>query len=180
MRIFIAIPLAAGVRKKLKTLRFSSDAIRWQPTEQMHITLKFLGDLTQKQVNNLQMALSDISKAAFALTLKGWGTFPNEGRPKIIWARIEASEAIMELQQAVEEVCAAWGFERENRPFVPHVTLGRIKGSLSRNELENKMSAATDMLGVLTAMADCFCLYESELGPGGATHRPIKKYPLAP
>lgn len=173
MRIFIAVPLPDVVKSALKNLQVSTDYIRWQPPRQLHITLKFLGDISSDDLQMLEQKLTDISQQPFNLQLTQWGTFPEKGKPKVIWVGVEPRENITALHKKVEKSCAALGFDEDNRSYLPHVTLGRSK-NVSRGKVSEIM-LNPEPVGFSVQQ---FGIFKSELSPEGAKHTLIKKYPL--
>lgn len=133
MRLFIAIPLSEAVREKLSGLYQSMDGMRWESQSQLHITLKFLGETDRDQLSELIRDLKNIRHTAFQMTISGFGTFPEKGRPKILWIGVTKPEPLKDLHQKIEQQCVEMGFEAEDRPFVPHITLARIKGTPRRD-----------------------------------------------
>src|SRR6266404_4134733 len=131
-RLFVAIELPASVRERLKAhierLRESVPDARasWIREENIHLTLKFLGDTAVSQVETLSQATRRAAGAAvpFELIVTGCGAFPPRGQPRVLWVGIEdVSGKLARLQQALEEDCANAGFAREPRPFHPHLTI---------------------------------------------------------
>ena len=173
MRIFIAVPLPDAVKSTLKNLQVSADNIRWQPPHQLHITLKFLGDTSEEDIQLLKSELADVSQPSFALRLTQWGTFPEKGRPSVIWVGVEPEQKITTLHKKVEKTCAVLGFDADERPFVPHITLGRPKKA-TRQQVSSIMQDPEQV----EFLVRHFGIYKSELSPEGAQHSLIKKYPL--
>ncbi len=114
--------------------------VRWEPPEKLHITMKFLGDLTPQQLEELSRHLPDAVKnfSSFEITLVQAGCFPSKRAPRIFWVGSEqnANATLVECFQTIESACAALGFAKDERPFHPHITLGRTKGIVS-NGLPN-------------------------------------------
>lgn len=173
MRIFIAVPLPDAVKSTLKNLQASADNIRWQPPRQLHITLKFLGAISEEDLQLLKSELADLSQPSFALRLSQWGTFPEKGQPSVIWVGVEPGQKITALHEKVENICSALGFDADERPFVPHITLGRPKNA-TRKQVSSIMRDPEPVEFLIRH----FGIYKSELSPEGARHSLIKKYPL--
>ncbi len=143
IRTFIAIELddaqkhaLADLQSQLKRERASS-AIRWTAAENIHLTLKFLGDMDSEKMPALQKAVADActSTPPFVLKLDGAGAFPNLNRPNVVWVGVQGDvETASKLAQKIDDACAALGFTREERPFSPHLTLGRVKRDASTRE----------------------------------------------
>ena len=135
IRAFVAIELSEeikqalrGVQVKLKTMP-GADRVRWVAPNNMHLTLKFLGEVPTVRVKELTGALEQVSTdwAPFTLTARALGCFPNTRRPNVVWVGLEGDLGqLTELAQQIETTYAQLGFPPEGRPFAPHLTLGRI------------------------------------------------------
>lgn len=134
-RTFVAIPLppetqnaVAGLQRRLA--RYHADTIRWVEPKSIHITLRFLGGIDPETVPDIAREIEEAatSTGRFQLRMAGTGTFPAKGRPKVVWVGIEGEIKRLErLRARVEGALSRVGFEPEERPFLPHVTIGRIK-----------------------------------------------------
>src|SRR5947209_14928511 len=102
--------------------------VRFVRPEGLHVTLKFLGEVSEERAERTVEALRGVRASPFELELRGTGFFPNEKRPRIFWVGLHAhpADALGQLATQVEEACAVVGFPREQRPFQPHVTLARL------------------------------------------------------
>jgi len=138
----------------------------------LHLTLKFLGAVPEARIDSVAGALSEASLGAcpFEARIRGLGAFPSAGRPRVIWAGVtEGAREMIELARCVDVALAALGFPRDERPFSPHVTLGRVRQP-GRNP------ALSDALGSATARefgqmrVPSASLMRSELGPRGARY----------
>lgn len=129
MRLFVAIPLPAELRESLGLLQdVSAGGLNWQDPGQMHLTLRFIGEVDEPVAGEIAGALRTVEFPPFELTFRGTGAFPDEGHPSVIWAGVRPEEPLMRLQEEVEEVCRDVGLDPERRGYVPHVTIGRVKG----------------------------------------------------
>ena len=135
-RTFVAIELPEPVRRQLARFvgvlqrQWPAGSVKWTRPEGMHLTLRFLGDTGPDQVTGLAEGLGRIARPQppFDLTLGQLGTFPNAGRPRVVWVGVEDPQGTLgPLQRAVEEVVRSVGLERERQTFAPHLTLGRVK-----------------------------------------------------
>lgn len=176
MRLFIAIPLPENVKQKLVDLQQPIDGVRWQNSTQIHLTLKFLGDCITERVKELRQYLGNVSYSSFRMTMNGLGYFPENRQPTVIWAGVEESDPLMNLQKIIEEKCTELGFEPESRPFKPHVTLGRVKDASKSDVLslinKHKQFSIDDML------VTEFVLYQSKLHPDGARYHRLHTFEL--
>jgi len=139
VRTFIAIELDAAIRAKLTAaqdrLRQCGCRVKWTKPEQMHLTLKFLGEIEPEQVDAVKRALAMACAAAepFEMALGGLGAFPPRGAPRVLWAGVsERAGALVALQERLEDELASLGFGRERRGFQAHVTVGRVKDHQTR------------------------------------------------
>ena len=134
IRSFICVSIPSQVRHSVadvqQELRAVCRDVKWVRPESMHITLKFLGDVEQDRIQALKLSLERAvsSSSPFLMSLDGLGRFPKSGRARVIWAGIRQGAVILKtLAQSVDEACVSLGFEREKRPFSPHLTLGRVR-----------------------------------------------------
>ncbi|MEE9614273.1 MAG: RNA 2',3'-cyclic phosphodiesterase [Thermodesulfobacteriota bacterium] len=196
MRTFVAIELPADIKKALKTLQEElqsagrkSDAVSWGKPGNIHLTLKFLGEVESSGIEEIGSVLEEAGKGAkpFTLTLGGAGgaggvgAFPSLKNPRVIWVGIGECEELRRLRENIEEGLERIGFEKEGRPFHPHLTLGRVrKGKRARLPKEAGGTGEAGGAGGAgkTFTVDSFTLFRSELGPGGAKHHPIKEITL--
>ncbi|HUG41398.1 MAG TPA: RNA 2',3'-cyclic phosphodiesterase [Longimicrobiales bacterium] len=131
MRLFIAINFTAKDRQRMhraaRKLRERELPIRWEAVEQLHLTLKFLGEVRPESVGRVKEAVARVAEktSPFTLTMEGAGAFPTLRRPRVIWLGAEASPELRCLKHDLEWELAPLGFEREVRAFHAHVTLGR-------------------------------------------------------
>lgn len=132
MRLFIALNLPDDLREAIHAatapLRTIAPGARWTGAEKLHLTMKFLGERSQELVDALVPPLDAVGARhrPMDVRIEGLGAFPNARRPRIVWAGIVGTPALVALQRDVDDACARLGIEREARPFHPHVTLARI------------------------------------------------------
>ena len=142
-RCFIATAVPLEVRARIvstmKTLRDIPASISWVPEENIHLTLRFLGDLKRTSIESVKEELRSIASShrSFKLSYRDLGTFPRRARPRVIWAgAFEDGEELASLWDDLNERLAEIGFQRPKRRFTPHLTLGRVRGSLACREFE--------------------------------------------
>lgn len=185
-RLFIALPLSEAVRKGLsayqRALAGAGVRARWVKESQFHITLKFLGDVRSADVPALvESVLEKVrSLPAFEVTLRGVGAFPDGRTPQVLWAALAgASERLFRLAGHIEEGCALLGFPRSERPFHPHVTLGRLRpGDAPPGWKRTADNLASTPLG--PDRVSRVVLYRSRLAPSGPTYTELASALLAP
>jgi len=184
MRTFVAIELPDDLRAEVIAYQHklqSFDAqIRWVKPEQMHITLKFLGEIDQNQLNLLDELFQVVAKptAPFEVNLQGLGAFPNLRRPSILWAGVTTgAEALSGLAGQVEVASAELGFKKEKRGFNPHLTLGRLKSPKGLPPLMDRIRKDESKL-FRTFPVNEFVFMLSELKPTGAEYTRLNTYNL--
>ena len=182
MRLFIAIEISPDVRAALaallKEFRAIAPQVKWVRAENMHITLKFLGETDSPKLTAVQNALSAIrSGQPVTLHFCGLGFFPNEKRAKVFWAGMESSPNLPALALEIDQAMHKLGFPLEDRPFTPHLTLARFQppGLPSRLAAAAKDSATRDF-GSLVARE--LHLIESKLKPAGAEYTTVQSFPF--
>ena len=152
------------------------DGMRWQSQEQMHLTLKFVGEAAKTAARELREELDKIDHPCFSMTIAGIGYFPKGKQPKVVWAGITQNAALQELHQKVENLCEKIGVAPEARPYKPHITIGRTKSTSKRAVTsfinKHKNFAISDIA------VDEFVLYESKLHSDGARHHRLQSYSL--
>ncbi|MCS6909467.1 MAG: RNA 2',3'-cyclic phosphodiesterase [Anaerolineales bacterium] len=190
LRLFAALELPAPVLEQLAALAEAlragapKDAVRWVRPEGVHLTLKFYGEVEAKRVKDLQAVLTEAAMTAGPLTfvLAGVGAFPNLTRPRVIWAGVAGDVAALKrLQAAVEAASVRCGFAPEDKPFNPHLTLGRVNQPLRPQEhgrLARALEQAQTPPGAPFTL-DALSLMRSELHRGGALYTRLFSVPLA-
>lgn len=172
MRCFIALRLSAAdnaaLARVIERLRREDAAVRWVPAANLHLTLKFLGEVAAGQLEPLRASLVDLTPA-FALGLDGLGCFPGAARPRVLWAGLhgDVPQAI-DLAAAIDERTQALGFPREDRAFAPHVTIGRVKSPRGVRALVERM-AQIEVRSAPAAVGG-FGLYRSVQGAAGSRY----------
>jgi len=175
MRLFVAVHLSEEVRAALaavqERLRSVRGEVSWVRPGNLHLTLKFLGEVEAERLPSLQDALAEAARATapFRAAVTGVGSFG--GRiPRVIWAGVgEGGVALTALAGRVEAALAGIGFPRESRPFAPHLTLGRVRSP--RNAAELVQAVRREATGAFGAVAvEAFHLMESQLHPQGSIY----------
>ena len=178
IRCFVAVELPARMREEIGLLqeRIATEGLRLVRPELVHVTIKFLGDVPEGKVLKVSEALAKVKVAPFDARVAGMGAFP--GRTiRVVWLGLEGN--FEELYQKVEEALAPLGFEREERGFSPHVTLGRVGRpgpQTSRLVAERIASLSSTDLGRFSV--DRFYLKKSTLTRGGPIYDNLSEFPL--
>ena len=181
MRAFLAIdlpdPLHAALAEAQQVFRSACRDARWTRPEGIHLTLKFLGQISDAQTQQVVEALAQIGPfQPFSVEVKGFGFFPQARRPRVFWAGVAAPAALAELAARVESHMEKIGFAREDRTFNPHLTLARFEVPRPQPALEAAVAGrATTSLGNFEASE--FFLFESKLSPQGAQYRKVMRFP---
>jgi 2'-5' RNA ligase len=181
MRTFFCIELEDEIKEKLDGIasglkRGTEARVNWVRRENLHVTLRFLGEVAPEQIEELQLAAEVASESigSFELELDLLGAFPNRERPRVIWAGSSSPPPeILQLYEQLERGLHPLGFPSEGKPYTPHITLGRVK---ERNRA--KLGRLAERLGDVepfhfVAEAAALTLMESRLRPSGAIYTPI-------
>lgn len=126
-RLFVAIELPEWVKAELSGLSFGLPNTNWVPDEQLHLTLRFIGEVDKVQFEEIAQALTEVQLDPFDLVLEGVGTFPPRGTPTVLWVGVEKSEPLLQLRRRVDSALNQAGVPPEGRKFSPHITLARLK-----------------------------------------------------
>ncbi len=129
IRLFVGIPLPRDILQRLQLLAAGLEGARWISPENMHLTLRFIGEIDEYQVDDINDALSGIHDCAFELAISGVETFGRGHMVHTIWAAVGGGAALTHLQGKIESALVRSGLEPERRKYTPHVTLARIKKS---------------------------------------------------
>ncbi len=148
---------------------------RWQNDGQLHLTLRFIGEVEPRPAEDIAMALEGVSVPAFEIALDGIGFFERKGRPSALWAGIAPSDSLKKLQAKIERCCRRVGLDVEHRNFLPHITIARLNASTG--PIENFLEHNAGLVGPNFAVGE-FHLFESHLGRAGAHYESIARYPL--
>lgn len=180
IRSFIAIDLPAKIQTRLDKVsaqlqeRLEDVPVRWVPVENIHLTLKFLGDVSESNLEVLKDVLRTVvaNYDKFEISIGGMGAFPQARRPRVIWIGIESPPELASIQRNIESETARLGYARERRPFSPHLTLARVSRGAGARDVRKVAevfnSFKVGFLGV--ARVEAVRLYRSELQPGGAIY----------
>ena len=184
MRLFLAIKISEEIRwsleQWLKELRPLASKAKWVRTENLHVTLKFLGEVPTETLAPLQEALAPIqASTALTLNFRGLGFFPGEMRPSILWLGIQSTATLSRLARDIDRTTHQLGFPAEGRPFTPHLTLARFQPPGLAPELQQAVSRNKNRdFGRLTTGE--FQLLESKLRPSGAEYTTLQAFHCVP
>lgn len=175
IRLFVALSLPDAVADRLAAMAGGIPEARWSEARNLHITLRFIGEVDEAQAADVDTALLGVRAAAFALGLDGLGTFG--GRVvHTLWAGVERAPALVHLQERVEAAMGRAGLVSEGRKYTPHVTLARCKASPPGRVQE--FIAHHSPFRVEPFAVERFHLYQSHLGRTGPEYQRLVDYPL--
>jgi 2'-5' RNA ligase len=180
LRLFIAVELPSSIQdsiqKRTAGLReaLGTALVRWLPLQNVHLTLKFLGDVAPQQLEALQDLLvrQAVHEQGFDVEVGGLGAYPSVHRPSIVWIGLRAPDGLRSLQHGIEAAAEGLGFRTEQRRFSPHLTIGRVNPRASANDLRTIRAAleSAELDGVGSLSVRAIHLFRSELQPIGSIY----------
>jgi RNA 2',3'-cyclic 3'-phosphodiesterase len=177
-RLFIALALPEPIRAVLATLAKPLPGMVWTPASQLHVTIRFLGDVPRAKMETVLAALSRIQVTRFVLPIEGCGTFPIGAPPRVLWAGVGPGHPrLFQLRQRLDDALLGCGLPLDVRTFHPHVTLARCREEASAVAATWRQ-AMREFVGP-SFEVEAFDLYASELRPSGAVHELLRRFPLA-
>ena len=175
-RLFVAIDLPPEIKKELGKICFGLPGAKWVPADQLHLTLRFIGEVDGGLSKDIREMLSTVTMAPFTIRLKGVGHFPPRKRPRVLWVGIEANDLLLRLRGRIESILVRGGLEHEGRKYSPHITIARLQDT-SPVKAGNFL-AANGLFATTPFPVQDFLLYSSKLTPKGAIHTIEASYPL--
>jgi 2'-5' RNA ligase len=182
MRLFVALEIPSAVRENLaallESLRTVSPQTRWVRPENLHVTLKFMGEVPETKLAATRSALAGVrSDQPTTVDFRGLGFFPHEKHPRVFWAGIDASPNLKTLAADIERAMEKLGIPRERRPFSPHLTLARFEPPGLPEKLRSAIqeNAAREFGSLRTNQ---YHLIESKLKPSGAEYTTLESFPF--
>jgi 2'-5' RNA ligase len=178
MRLFVGLDLPWTLRERLIVLANAGIAgARWVPSENYHLTLRFIGETPGHRAEEIDLALAGLRARGFSLTLAGVGTFTKAGRSTTLWVGVERNAQLDHLQTKIETALQRSGLEPERRRFQPHVALARLD-----NPAEGKIVSYVQAHNLFRAdpmPVEHFTLFSSQLGKEASVYTPEVEYELA-
>lgn len=188
LRAFLASELPVSLQDAIQSATsglhktLGSDLIRWVPAHNVHLTLKFLGDVSSSNLDLIKQMLTREAAQypAFDLEVDGIGSYPTSRRPRVLWVGLNAPAALVSLQRAIETAASRLGYESEERGFSPHLTIGRVRQTASAAELQKIRAAleATKIGRIGSTHVDAVHLFKSDLQPSGSVYTKLFSAPL--
>ena len=184
IRSFLAIELPAAIQKKIeevqKDLKLSHADVKWVSPEKIHFTLKFFGNIEETRIEPIVKSIEGPiqTTSPFSLTIRGLGAFPHFKNPRVIWVGLLDGKGILtSFQKQVEDSLEKIEFQAEDRPFQPHLTLGRTKSNRGREELVGRMERyREEEFGDF--LIERVLLFKSDLRPSGPIYTPLRDLKL--
>lgn len=176
MRVFVAINLnqqeRAGLEAAARRLVESRYPVRWVPAQNVHLTLKFLGEVGEDRLPELFAAVDGAAagRGAFDMAAIGFGAFPSLRRPQVVWAGLEVNPPLTDLQKRLETALEALGYPRERRRFHPHLTLGRTRKQVRPNDFKGFEDLVGQLVYEDVLHAAAVDVMKSDLKPSGAVY----------
>lgn len=176
MRLFIAALLPEnvlqGLENYINTIKEDIDGVKWEKPEKLHITLKFIGNVEQARVQEISLLIEDLvaKYSPFKTMLCEFGGFPRLNRPRVLYVGLSQNKQLANFHRELDRGLSNIGFEREERKFIPHITIGRVKkriGFKKASEI-SKMAFAIDQVGII----------KSELRREGSVYTPLTIFKL--
>ncbi len=185
LRTFVAIEISPEVRGRvaalIKQLQTTGADFKWVEPQNLHFTLNFLGDVDERQIHEVCVAVTDAVATIepFDITCRGAGAFPNGKNPRVVWVGVEqGNEQMCALQAETEEALAAFGFPREQRRYRPHLTIGRVRRGGGRlRELTEQLEKHADFAAGVT-IVDEAVVFSSRLERTGPIYEALATPPL--
>ncbi len=177
IRLFVAIDVSEAARRDLAALCNGVPGAKWSLPEQMHLTLRFIGEVDGATARDVASALSEIDSPAFPINPSGVGSFGNGRAARVLWVGVAPCPEVVRLQAKIETAMQRIGLAPERRKFHPHITLARLNGAPAARVAEYLRAHCA--FTTEPSEAESFALYSSFLSQGGALHRVEASYKLA-
>lgn len=179
IRLFVAVDLPDNVKDQLMEMSKGITGARWLPRNELHLTVRFIGEVEDATYRAIRTALGSVRAEPFHMTLRGVGQFPAKGPARVIWVGVDLPPELTALYNAVEAALSGLGLPPEGRPFVPHITLARVKTPPLAEVIRQYMSKHASFHTPPIPVSE-FALYSSFLRPDGPFYRHEGVYPLRP
>lgn len=178
IRLFCALALPAGLCDRLIALGGGLPGARWVPEENMHLSLRFIGEVPESSFDDIAVALSGVNVPAFDLTVVGVGHFERAHRPTVLWAGVQANAHLTQLHDRIESALRRVGLKGEDRQFRPHIALARLDETVSPERVAGFLRV-NSLFRAAPFRVEQFVLFSSVLGRSGPTYHAEVEFPLA-
>jgi RNA 2',3'-cyclic 3'-phosphodiesterase len=188
LRTFVALEMPVAIEDQLSNVIATLKAdlkempVRWVAVENIHLTLKFIGETSEENVQQVSSLVEQCAKnvESFDLQLKGFGVFPDTRRPLVLWVGVSAPENLATLQQKIENGLARLGYPVEDRPFNPHLTIGRVRRGTGGPDAKRIMAAmdAHKTISSDPVLINSVTLFQSVLNRSGSVYNRLFSAPL--
>jgi 2'-5' RNA ligase len=176
-RLFVAIDLPDTIKDQLGTLCGGLPGTKWVKRDQLHLTLRFIGEMSDEKFRVIKDRLNSIKAAPFSMAMQGVGQFPPRRAARVLWVGVDAPPTLSELQQQVETTLTKLGCPPDERPFSAHITLARLKTPPPPSAVEDYLARYGAFQSEPFPISH-FVLYSSVLAPEGPTYCPEAVYRL--
>ncbi len=172
-RLFVGLRPPAPIRARLLALMGGVPGARWQSDAQLHLTLRFIGEVERPVAEDVAAALGGVHFPAFEVALGGVGSFERRGRLNALWAGVRPHDALARLHHKIDQALVRVRLDPERRAYLPHITLARLNGGAAEAFLADNAGLTSPPFGFTH-----FTLFESHLGREGAIYEPVERYAL--
>ena len=176
IRLFVAVELPADLRQRIRRISTGVRDARWVAEENLHLTLRFIGEVEEYRLDDIVGALDAVESPSFPLTLAGAGHFESRKRVRTLWIGAEKSPELAVLAERIDHALVRAGLAPEGRKFSPHITVARLTGATAPAVAE--WLAANTLFKGFPFHITRFVLFASYLGRGGPTYQIVEAFPL--
>ena len=175
-RLFVAVDIPPEMREHITSICHGLPNTRWVPPEQIHLTIRFIGEVEGTIFNRISSSLAEVSSDPPLLKIQGIGHFPPRRSPRVLWIGVEYNEMLIRLRNRIESNLVKKGLTPEGRKFSPHITIARLKNPPIKKVAD--FMAAHSLFSLPPFPIEEFHLYSSILSSSGAIHQIEETYPL--
>jgi 2'-5' RNA ligase len=177
-RLFVALRSPPAIRVLLAATQGGVPHALWQDDDQLHLTLRYIGEVERPVAEDVALALGQIHAPAPSIALAGVGAFDKQGRVDTLWAGVTPHDALAALHKKVDQALVRIGLPPERRAYLPHITLARLPRTAGGDPAIDQWRARHAALSSDAFTPDALILYESRLGRDGASYEPVMRVPL--
>ena len=177
-RLFVALRPPPSIRALLAEAMGGVPHARWQNDDQLHLTVRYIGEVDRPLAEDIALALGQVHAAAPVVAIAGVGAFDRRGRTDTLWAGLRPHDALAALHKKVDQTLVRAGIEPDRRAYLPHITLARLPLSAGADPAVAQWQARNAGLATAEFTLDALMLYESRLGGDGASYEAVTRWPL--